>query len=210
MSDPDPIAEIERRRLLAIVRLAQASDDVPVALEAGGVRTMELSLLSGSALRTIERWRHRFPTLTIGAGTVLSASDAKAAIDAGAQFLVSPDFDEDVAECASATETGYIPGAMTPSECHRCARAGVRLIKLFPATTLGPSYLRELAGPFPGLHLMPTGGVDAENAEDFLRAGATALAVGGGLVSDGTTSEMIERRARALVATIASIQQGEN
>jgi 2-dehydro-3-deoxyphosphogluconate aldolase/(4S)-4-hydroxy-2-oxoglutarate aldolase len=210
MTARDPIAEIERTRLLVIVRLAKPGDHVPAALEAAGVTALEVSLLSGAALATIERWRQRHPTLAIGAGTVLSGEDAAAAIEAGAQFIVSPGMHDPVAAHAARAAVDYIPGAMTPSECYHCACSGARLIKLFPAATLGPSYLRDLRGPFPDLRLMPTGSVGKDNAAAFLRAGASAVAVGSSLVSDRTTEETIRREARSLLELIGSNQQGDS
>jgi 2-dehydro-3-deoxyphosphogluconate aldolase / (4S)-4-hydroxy-2-oxoglutarate aldolase len=207
MSAQDAIAAIERFRLVAIVRLAEPGDAVVEALEAGGVRVMEISLVSSGALAAISRWRERFAHLVIGAGTVLTRADAARATTAGASFLISPGRHPEVSAHAEEAGVPYIPGALTPTEVHACASSGARLVKLFPASRLGSGYVRDLLGPFPGLRLVPTGGIEESNAREFLDAGAAAVAIGSSLVSESATPTAIQSAAARLTA-LTSTEQG--
>ena len=179
--------EIAPERLVAIVRTPDSDAAVPLAeaIISGGISSLEVALTTPRALETIAELVSRFAgRALIGAGTVRNGSDATSAIDAGARFLVSPDFNEKVLEKARSARITYVPGALTPSEVGNILAAGVELIKIFPAVRLGPAYLRDLLGPFPQLRPIPTGGIDFSNAADFLKAGAVALGVGSSL-SDG-------------------------
>jgi 2-dehydro-3-deoxyphosphogluconate aldolase / (4S)-4-hydroxy-2-oxoglutarate aldolase len=210
MSGPiDPLAAIERTRLLTIIRADDPDDAIAEALVAAGVEVVELSLISQGALATLERWRARFPQLVLGAGTVLGADACERAVAAGASFLISPGLERTVAERARVAGVPYIPGALTPSEIRACLDEGASLVKLFPAAPLGAGYLRQLLGPFPRLRLMPTGGVDGSNAHAFLAAGAAAVAVGSSIVGPDSTYQSVNAAAAQLVGAIAAINQGE-
>jgi 2-dehydro-3-deoxyphosphogluconate aldolase / (4S)-4-hydroxy-2-oxoglutarate aldolase len=208
MSEHDPIEAIEKARLLAIVRRPTVENFVAEALREAGVRVVEISLLSGGAVSTIKHWRERFGELVVGAGTVTTAEDAEGAINAGASFLISPGLHGEVVERAAAAGIPYIPGALTPTEVHACAVAGARMIKLFPASRLGPAYVRDLLGPFPDLRLLPTGGIDASNARGFLAAGAVAVAVASALVGHDSTAETIAAKGRRLNDLIRTGPEG--
>jgi 2-dehydro-3-deoxyphosphogluconate aldolase / (4S)-4-hydroxy-2-oxoglutarate aldolase len=210
MSAVDPIAAIEGARLLTIIRMDDPEDVLVEALLEAGVEVVELSLVSRGSLAAIERWRSRFPQLVLGAGTVLDESACERAIDAGAAFLISPGFEPTVSARARAAGVPYIPGALTPTEIRTCLADGAALVKLFPATPLGPGYVRQLLGPFPTLRLLPTGGVDESNATAFLGAGAAAVAVGSSIVGPGSTYESVRRAAAQLVGAIAPIKKGES
>lgn len=196
-------------RAVAIVRLHDAAPlvDVAQALVAGGIRAFEFTLTTPGALAAIERCRGVFDAdVVVGAGTVLDTEDARRAIDAGAQFLVSPGVDMSVIGAARESGVLSIPGAMTPTEIVAAWRAGADVVKLFPARALGPRYLSDVLGPLPDVRLMPTGGIDATNAPDYLRAGAAAVAVGGALVDFMSIARAdwasLTKRARALVAAV--------
>jgi 2-dehydro-3-deoxyphosphogluconate aldolase/(4S)-4-hydroxy-2-oxoglutarate aldolase len=210
VSAHDPIAAIERARLLAIIRADDPEDELVEALLEGGVEVVELSLVSRGSLAAIERWRSRFPELVLGAGTVLDEDACDRAIDAGAAFLISPGFEPAVSARARAAGVPYIPGALTPTEIRACLADGSPLVKLFPAVALGPGYLRQLLGPFPELRLLPTGGVDASNAKAFLAAGAAAVAVGSSIVGPGSTRESVSRSAAQLVGAITASEKGDS
>ncbi len=122
------------------------------------------------------------PGFLIGAGTVVDAETARAAIDAGARFIVGPVFRPAVIEAAHAAGAAAMPGCFSPTEILAAWEAGADLVKVFPATALGPAYFKDLHGPMPQVRLMPTGGVSLENAGDWIRAGAVAIGVGGALV----------------------------
>jgi 2-dehydro-3-deoxyphosphogluconate aldolase/(4S)-4-hydroxy-2-oxoglutarate aldolase len=148
----------------------------------------------------------------IGAGTVLTADSARAAIDAGAEFIVTPALLPDVIDEAKRAGVAVLPGALTPTEILAAVRAGGDVIKVFPVQAVGgASYIRSLRGPFPDLPLVPTGGVDLKNAGDFIRAGATAIGVGSELVSredlkKGDYDAIADRAAQYMAAVTTARQ----
>jgi 2-dehydro-3-deoxyphosphogluconate aldolase/(4S)-4-hydroxy-2-oxoglutarate aldolase len=133
--------------------------------------------------------------MLIGAGTVLDVAAADAVVAAGARFLVMPHVDPELVRWSAERGVPAFPGAMTPTEVLGAWRAGAAAVKVFPAATLGPRYLRELRGPLDEVPLLPTGGIDASNAADFLAAGAVAVAAGGWLMGDGDPAGVAERAA---------------
>ena len=196
-------------RLVAIVRLRQGDRllEVAAALVAGGIRTLEFTLTTPAALDAIGACRvHLGDEVIVGAGSVLDESDARRSLDAGAQFLVSPGFDAAVVEAAHTGCALAMPGALTPTEILAAWRAGADVVKVFPARAFGPSYIKDLLAPLPQIPLMPTGGVGAENAAAYLRAGAVAVAVGGSLIDPDAVATAdwaaISAQARALVAAV--------
>lgn len=185
------------------VRLAEAVRITDALLE-GGVRAFEITLNQPeeAALETIDHLRSRFlGQMNIGAGTVLSVWWAKRAIDSGAEFLVMPNMDPDIIRWAAAQSVATIPGALTPTEILSAWKAGASAIKLFPASSVGEGFLHELRGPLPAIPLVPTGGVDADRAAAYIKAGAVAVGVGGWLLGDHNRHGVSER-ARNLVDAI--------
>lgn len=177
---------IRRHRLVAVLRRVtpQASllalvDDLAEA----GVRLFEITLDAPSGADDLAAVRRHlleagFADAVVGAGTVLTAETLTAAREAGADFAVSPVLDVALVREAVAAGLPFIPGALTPSEIVAAWTAGATLVKLFPASAVGPALVRELRGPLPDVPLLPTGGVDATNAAAFLAAGAVAVGVG--------------------------------
>jgi len=197
-------------RVVAIVRVTGTAPlvDVAEALVEGSIRALEFTLTSPGALEAIERCRARFGDgVVIGAGTVLEVTEAHRCLDAGAQFLVSPGLDAEVVAVARDGGALAIPGAMTPTEIVAAWRAGADVIKVFPARALGPRYVADVLAPLPHIPLMPTGGVDERNAADYLRAGAVAVAAGGGLVDPAALARAdwatLTSRARALIDAVS-------
>lgn len=191
--------------LLAIMR-AQGSDDLLKAADviAGeGINALEISLTTPGALDVIRQARDRFGVGTVfGAGTVLDVQSAEAAINHGADFIVAPILDLETLQLCKEQGVPYVPGALTPTEMHRAWHAGARLVKLFPASLGGPSYVKAILAPLTEVQMMAVGGVDATNLNDYLKAGAVAAGVGSSLVnqqvlSDGDFGTM-RRRARRL------------
>jgi len=177
---------LRHERVLAIVRADAGVEDIVRAVWAGGIGLVEVSLTSRDALAAIGRLAAEAgPDRQIGAGTVLDAAQAAAATAAGATFLVSPALDLDLVRWAVREDVAHLPGVLTPTELAQAAAAGAGPLKLFPATLGGPSYVRALLGPFPDAALVPTGGIDAANAGDYLAAGAVAVAVGSSLTGLG-------------------------
>ena len=174
-------------RRIAADRVAAVVD----GLAGGGVRAFELTLNDpeADALRSIATAaRHADGSrVAIGAGTVLSIEAGQRALDAGATFLVMPHTDPELVAWAAASGVPAFPGASTPTEVITAWRAGAAAVKLFPASVLGPGFLREFRGPFPDIPLVPTGGVTSETAGDYIRAGAIAVGLGSWLIGDGHT-----------------------
>ncbi len=188
-----------------------AAADVAKALADGGVRAFEITLNDPApkALRAIEAAASSSAAsrLSIGAGTVLSIEAARLAVDAGATFLVMPHTDPDLVAWAAERGIPALPGAATPTEVLAAWRAGAAAVKLFPASVLGPSFIRELAGPFPNIPVVPTGGVTAATAGSFIAAGAVAVGLGSWLVGDAVPAG-VTARARQVVTAVAEARQG--
>jgi 2-dehydro-3-deoxyphosphogluconate aldolase / (4S)-4-hydroxy-2-oxoglutarate aldolase len=172
--------------LIPIVR-TRSSDDALRAAEAiilSGIGIAEITMTVPRALGVMEKVAKRFgDQVLVGAGTVLDTDNCEAAIAAGADFIVTPSFDPRVIEIAQKHNKPCLPGALTPTEVLAAWRAGADLVKVFPCGPVGgPKYIKALKGPFPQIELVPTGGVNLETTSDFIRAGASAVAVGGELV----------------------------
>lgn len=184
-TDLDIATNLLRSRLIGIVRSATPVDLVEVcrSLFVGGIKCVEITLNSPGALHALERVRADLPAgCIIGAGTILDADAARQALSAGAQFIVTPIVDLPTIELVRSHSIPIVPGAYTPTEIYTAWKAGATLVKLFPAQTMGTSYLREVLLPLPEIRLCPTGGVNLENARDWLDAGAAAVGVGSALL----------------------------
>lgn len=172
------------------------------ALLAGGVTGIEITYSTPNAAAVIKELADRFGSeLALGAGTVLSPTQAEEAVAAGAQFLVCPGHSAELAAAMLATGATVLLGALTPTEVMRAVELGAHAVKVFPASVGGPSYLRALRGPFPDVAFVPTGGVNVDNIGDWLAAGAVAVGAGGDLCSPadlaaGRWSELTERAQR--------------
>ena len=178
------LSRFKESPVLGIIRGAP-KDSIQGVLEAcvtGGLRFVELTLNTEKALSLIESASQQFSEdLCVGAGTVLSLNDVKLAVKAGAQFIVSPTLNIDVATYCVKKEIAYFPGALTPTEIEKAWSAGATMVKVFPASQMGASYFNTVRGPFNELSLMAVGGVDLSNAVEYLKAGASAVAIGGSL-----------------------------
>lgn len=190
--------------IAAVVR-AESADLAFKAIEAaleGGVNVIEVTFTVPGAIDIIRQLASQgIEGLILGAGTVLSPEVASDAVDAGAQFLVSPSTKIATIDMAKAKGVPIFPGALTPTEVITAWEAGGDIVKIFPANTMGPSYLKDLHGPFPQVPFMPTGGVDLNTARTWLEAGAVALGVGGALIDkklmkEGNFAEITSRARR--------------
>jgi 2-dehydro-3-deoxyphosphogluconate aldolase / (4S)-4-hydroxy-2-oxoglutarate aldolase len=199
---------------VAVVRLGDASRgrDVAAALVAGGVHAIEVTLTTPGALALIETLVKSESSLMVGAGSVLGAEAAREAIEAGARYLVSPVFDSDMLATAHTYDIPAFPGAYTPTEIFRAYKAGADLVKVFPAETLGPAYIKGVLAPMPFLELMPTGGVTPDNVGTWLAAGAVAVGLGSALVDPALVQARdfatITARARKVSDGIATARAG--
>ena len=172
--------------IVAVVRVPKREQVLPVceALVAGGVLALEITLTVPDALAAIREAARIFGgRALVGAGTVVDVAQARAVIDAGAQFLVSPITRTELIGVAHAAGRPVMIGAYTPTEAQLAHEAGADFIKIFPADKLGPGYIKNLRGPLPHLKIVPTGGVDLQTAPEFLQAGCVALGVGSSLLS---------------------------
>lgn len=186
-------------------RLASGTEPaVAGALVRGGVRAFEITLDGDGALDAIRDLAGRFDPaeLLVGAGTVLDIPSAEAAVEAGARFLVMPHLDVAIVSWAAARGVPVLPGAFTPTEILAAWRAGAAAVKLFPASAVGPAFVREVRGPLREIPLVPTGGVTAETAPAFIAAGAVAVGIGSWLTGSGDPA-VVEARAGELVAAVA-------
>ncbi len=179
--------------LIPVIRVAGASEAMAVAnaIKAGGVSLIEITMSVRGAIGVIEELSNQYKDeIIMGAGTVLDPETARAALLAGAQFIVSPTINLDVIQLCHRYSAVVIPGALTPTEILTAWEAGADMVKVFPAGQLGgPSYLQALRGPLPQILLVPTGGVNLKNAGDFIQAGAAAIGVGGELVDKKALKE---------------------
>ena len=183
------------------------------ALVAGGIGAFELTLNEpeADALATLGAAADHAAAgglpLVVGAGTVLSIGAAQRAMDAGATFLVAPHLDAEVVAWAAARGVPMLPGAATPTEVLAAWRAGAAAVKVFPASVLGPAFLREMRGPFPDIPLQPTGGISVETAGAFIQAGAIAVGIGSWLFADRDPA-VVTARARQATAAVAAARAG--
>jgi len=185
MSKEQVIKSLKDTGVIAVIRTDSSAELIGAAkaLLAGGVRFIEITMTTPGALEVIREAARRLSGQAImGAGTVLDAEGAKAAIDAGAEFIVSPVFDKSVVELCHSRQKVVVPGAYTPSEIFAAWQGGADIVKIFPANIGGPKYFKDLKGPLPQIEILPTGGVNLQTAPEFIKAGACAVAVGRALV----------------------------
>jgi 2-dehydro-3-deoxyphosphogluconate aldolase/(4S)-4-hydroxy-2-oxoglutarate aldolase len=185
MSKVQSLRRVLDAGIVAVVRASEPGGLVEVvrALADGGVTVAEVTLTVPNALDVIRDARKALgDRVLLGAGTVLDREACRAAIDAGAEFIVAPTFNLDVVALCGRADTLVMPGAFTPTEILAAWQAGADIVKVFPADVVGPVFVKAMRGPLPQIRLMPTGGVDLTNAADFLRAGACCLGIGGQLV----------------------------
>jgi 2-dehydro-3-deoxyphosphogluconate aldolase/(4S)-4-hydroxy-2-oxoglutarate aldolase len=199
-------------KVVAVIRMSDASkmEAVAGALRRGGVRAIEVTMTVPGAAGIIRDLAGRKkPGDLVGAGTVIDAGTASDVIAAGADFVVSPVTDMDVVRACRDAEVLIAPGAFTPTEIVTAWRSGADIVKVFPATSLGPQFFRDLRGPLPQVRLMPTGGVTLENAKDFLAAGACCVGIGTALVDkalvDKGDGRALAARAAALVRSLGGL-----
>jgi 2-dehydro-3-deoxyphosphogluconate aldolase/(4S)-4-hydroxy-2-oxoglutarate aldolase len=178
-------------------------------LRSAGIEVMEVTLNSPNAFGSIEALRKHDADLIVGAGTVLNAKAARQAIEAGAQFLVTPHMDATVADAARRSELPVILGALTPTEIITAQAHGAELVKVFPAGILGPEYLRQVLAPLPDARLVPTGGVTVDNAAQFIAAGAVAVGVGSTLLgSRAADAQWLTAQVQGFMTAVQQGRQG--
>ena len=203
------LAAVRTDRALVVVRADHIPDAARLcrALADGGIRTVELTFTTPGVLDHLAA-AAEVPGVLLGAGTVLTADEARAAIDAGARFLVTPGLRPAVAAVAVAAGVPVMLGAFTPTEVATAVDLGSAAVKIFPAGRLGPAYLSDLRGPYPHVELLPSGGISADNAAAFLAAGATAVCAGTSVVPPAAVERgdwtEITQRARTFAAALCT------
>jgi len=208
-SRSEVVAEIERLGVVAIIRLHDPSAvrGIVDALARGGVKALEVTMTVPRAIELIAEIAPTLPPdFLFGAGTVLDGDTAHRAARAGAQFIVSPVLRADVIAAAHEDGIPVLPGCFPPTEILKAWDLGADIVKVFPATSVGPGYLKDIRGPLPQVKLMPTGGVSIDNVGDWLKAGAVAVGVGSALLDAKALAakqfEPIEANARRMVANV--------
>lgn len=186
----DLLEELRARQALCIVRAERIPDPVGLArvLVEAGLPMVELSFTTPDTARLLEQ-ASTVDGVILGAGTVMTVSQARDAISAGARFLLTPGIRADVAEEARRQDVPIVLGAMTPTEVAAAADAGSAAVKVFPAARLGPGYIKDLRGPYPDTPLVVSGGIHAGNVAEYLAAGAIAATAGSGVVSPELAAE---------------------
>lgn len=194
--------------IVAVVRSETIEEGIRIskACVEGGIPAVEVTYTVPGATEVIKALKEQFTSdeLVIGAGTVLDASTARIAILAGSEFIVSPAFDEETAKLCNLYQVPYMPGCMTITEITKAMQYGADIVKLFPGSAFGPSFVKAVKAPLPQVNIMPTGGVSLENIDEWFKNGVVAVGVGGKLASG--SSEDIIATAKAFVEKIKEIR----
>jgi len=175
----------ESKPVLGIIRGIN-EDSLKGVIEAslaGGLQFLEITLNTPNSFHLIKSTKYKYSQIQIGAGTVLTLDEAKKAIDSGAQFIVAPNFEDEIAAFCLENKIAYFPGALTPTEIQKAWSSGATMVKVFPASQMGPDYFKIIKGPFNNIKLMAVGGVNPGNIKDYLGGGADAVALGGSIFS---------------------------
>lgn len=205
------VKTIQDLGVVAVIRMKDAGRLRAVidAIAEGGVRAIEVTMSVPGAVGLIAQLAPALPSsILFGAGTVIDAATARAVIDAGARFIVSPVFRREVIDVCHERDIVVAPGCFSPTEILDAHEYGADVVKVFPATALGPSYIKDIRAPLPQVRLMPTGGVTLDNAGEWIRAGAVAVGVGSALLDAKAVEEgrfdVLVNNARRIVASVAS------
>lgn len=183
MKKIETLSRLSQAGVVAVLR-AESEDlaeKMVHAIVKGGFQAIELTFSTPNVEQVLKSLKKTLPNTLLGVGTVLDAISARIAILAGADFIVSPAFDEETARLCNLYQVPYLPGCVTMTEVTTALQAGVDIIKLFPGSLVGPAYIKALKAPLPQVNVMPTGGVNVENMNEWLEAGAVAVGVGGAL-----------------------------
>lgn len=205
------IGHLETRRIVPVVKLDRVEDAVPLgqALMEGGLPVAEVTFRTEAAEESIRRMSHEFPEMMVGAGTVINTDQAERAVRAGARFLVSPGISDELAQWAAGHQIPLLPGVCTPSEIMKAVSYGMTILKFFPAAQYGglPT-IKALAGPFPQVRFMPTGGVSAANISEYLKDPRVIACGGSWMVKDALIREGNFEEITRLTAEAVSLVKG--
>ncbi|MDD8017694.1 MAG: bifunctional 4-hydroxy-2-oxoglutarate aldolase/2-dehydro-3-deoxy-phosphogluconate aldolase [Bacteroidota bacterium] len=207
MSRKETVQKISELGVVAVIRLQDAKKLVKVvdAIKQGGVKVIEITMTVPNAVGLIKDLSSTISSdVILGAGTVTDSKTAEQVINAGATFVVSPILNTDVIKTCNSADIACMPGCYTPTEIFTAWSAGADVVKVFPATSLGPKYFKDIAGPFPYIKMMPTGGVTIDNVGEWITAGAVAVGIGSDLLDKKAIDEerydvLTERASRMYV-----------
>jgi len=215
MTKEEVLSKIAEDGVVAVIRMTDTAKLAKVieAVRAGGVKCIEITMTVPGAVEIIRSLSSSMPAdVLIGAGTVTSPDMAEQVIAAGARFVVSPVLNLEVIALCRKHGIACMPGCYTPTEIFTAWNAGADVVKVFPATSLGPKYFKDLSGPFPKIRLMPTGGVSVDNAGEWIAAGAVAVGIGTDLLNkqfiDQERYAELTARAAAMYANVMNAKKG--
>jgi 2-dehydro-3-deoxyphosphogluconate aldolase/(4S)-4-hydroxy-2-oxoglutarate aldolase len=210
----DVVARIEALGIVAVIRLKDPTRlrAVVDAIAEGGVRALEVTMTVPGAVELIRGLAPVLPEgFLLGAGTVTDRATARAVIDAGAAFVVGPVFRPEVVAACHESGVAVMPGCFSPTEIFAAHECGADIVKVFPATMLGPQFIKDVRAPLPHVKLMPTGGVSLDNAGDWIRAGAVAVGIGSALLDANAIEsgryEVITANARRVLESVAAARR---
>lgn len=216
MTKLEQMQRIEACGIVAIIRANSSNEliEAAVAIQTGGVDVIEITMTTPDALRVINEVSTRLgDAVLVGVGSVLDEETARAAMLAGAEFVVSPVTKPDVIDICNRYGKVVIPGAFTPTEILMAWETGADYVKVFPASGVGSSYIKDIKAPLPQIPLIPTGGINADNAAEFIQAGASALGVGSSLVSNTLIESgdfaLLTERAKNLIDAVKSVRKSK-
>lgn len=185
MTKQEVISGLKDSGVVAVIRAdkIETAEQIVEAIVAGGITAIEVTMTVPNAFDLIKKLSRKYQgsDVLVGAGSVTDVVSAKNSIDAGAKYIVGPTFDQEVVNICNEFQVPVIPGAMTPTEVVNAMKAGADIVKIFPATLFGPKIIKAIKGPIPHAPLLPTGGVNLDNVQDWFEAGATAVGVGSAL-----------------------------
>jgi len=215
MNRSEILSHITSTGVVAVIRMKDTRRLARVieAVRLGGVKSIEITMTVPGAVDIIRDLVKSVPNeVRIGAGTVVDRDTAIAVIDAGAQFVVGPVLDLQIVKVCAERDRVVMPGCFSPTEIHTAWRAGADIIKVFPATSLGPKYFKDIRGPFPDIRLMPTGGVTIDNVGEWIAAGAVAVGIGSDLLDKKAIEEeryeVLTERAQRMVQNFLKAKRG--
>ena len=206
MNRKEVLSHIMSNGVVAVIRMKDTQRLLKViqAVAAGGVKSIEITMTVPGAIDIIRQLAPSVPgDVLVGAGTVVDRETANKVIDAGAKFVVGPILNLEIIRLCAERETVVMPGCFSPTEIYTAWTAGADIVKVFPATSLGPKYFKDIRGPFPDIRLMPTGGVTIDNVGEWIAAGAVAVGIGSDLLDkkaiDEERYEVLTERAKRMV-----------
>jgi 2-dehydro-3-deoxyphosphogluconate aldolase/(4S)-4-hydroxy-2-oxoglutarate aldolase len=208
------LKKVTKEGVVAVVRADSKEEAISIseACIKGGIHSIEVTFTIQQPDEVISELTSLYSEqsdVVIGAGTVLDATSARMAILAGAEFVVSPSFDEDTAKLCNLYQIPYMPGCMTITEMQEALKLGVDIVKLFPGNAYGPEFVKAVKAPLPQVNIMPTGGVNLENIDQWIRNGCVAVGVGGNLIAPAKTGEFekITKYAREYIQKVKEARE---